>query len=163
MKVPVALGSLLVVLWLGAGRLTTLRRPLAVVAGACLAWAATVHAGDDLVASRRRRAFHLAWQDAYARSLPPGPVAVLTYWGAKDAFGGLLVPRDIVILDVWADDVRDAPGLVDDLLRQGRRVFVATDRMPVPVFRRIVEGRVVKPVLPEDVLLEIEPGPASPP
>ncbi len=155
MKTPIALAAAFALAWLAAARLSALARPLAWASGACLGWALTVQLCDDLAASRTLRRENLSWQQAYERSLPPGKTAVFAHWGVKDRLGGLILSRDVVILDTFADDGRDAPGLVDDLLRQGRRVFVATAGFPMPVFGRMVAGRTARVVPPGDVLAEI--------
>jgi len=143
---------------------TDARRALAAVVGASLAWACLVHIGDDVAASRRHRAANLAWQQAYDRALPHEPAAVLAYWGGKDALAPLQLGRDLLILDTWIDDGRDAPALVDALLRAGRRrVFVATRDLPPALLARILQGRQAALAAADGRLIEVLalPAPAS--
>ena len=72
--------------------------------------------------------------DAARRSL-----YVQAYWGSKDAAGPLLLTRDVVILDVWADEGADAVRLTHELELQNRRIFVLTDYFPDLVLKGIVD------------------------
>ncbi len=56
--------------------------------------------------------------------------ALVAYAGYKDAAVPLLFDRDIVILDARADEGRDAPILIGELLARNRRVFVLQSGFP---------------------------------
>ena len=62
--------------------------------------------------------------------------------------------RDVVILDAHADEGKDAPTLIRELLARHRRVFVLQDGFPKDVLSRVLVGwRVVW--LPRTGLLEL--------
>jgi hypothetical protein len=134
---------------------------LAVTSGACLAWALTVHLGDDLRASRAVRHYNLARQVMLERVLPQrGALFAMAHF--KDPAGPLLLDRDLVIVDPAIDRGRDAPRLVDELLAGGRRVFVDITEFPPPLFHRMRGKRPVAVVAPGTApIMEIIAQPAE--
>jgi hypothetical protein len=116
------------------------RAGLAVAVGASLGWALMVHLGHDTLislAARRARAD----QTRTLRSFLQDRSALVGYWSTKDAAGGLLFDRDVVIVDAKPDEGEDAPTLIDELLKSGRRVFVLEEGMPPEIRRRLVANR----------------------
>ena len=102
--------------------------------------------GVDAARRRRRRqpptAFarrKLAETQALGRVLPDGS-ALVAYTGYKDAAVPLLFDRDIVILDARADEGKDAPILIRELLGRNRRVFVLEDGFPGEVLSGVLSG-----------------------
>jgi hypothetical protein len=128
---PVALAAALLVAW-------ALRRraagALAVALGASLGWALTVHLGEDIPESLRRRARN-AVRAEEARPVIPARAALLEY--GSNAFGPLQLDHDLVILDARVDSGEDAPKLIASLRARGRRILLAMP-MPDPVVARIV-------------------------
>lgn len=139
LKFPLFMAATLGFLWILARRRESVRPLVAGVAGACLGWAVTLHVADDLAASRRVRAWKLTETRALQDAVPDRS-ALVTYWGGKDAAGPLLLDRDVVILDTHADEGQDAPMLIGELLRQGRRVFVIQTGFPPQVLERVFNG-----------------------
>ena len=81
----------------------------------------------------------LAQTEALGRVLPDGS-ALVAYWGNKDAAVPLLFNRDIVILDARADEGKDAPLLIRELLHRNRRVFVLQSGFPGDVLSGVLAG-----------------------
>lgn len=140
MHAPLLLAGVLLAsfAWARTGRP---RAPLALAVGACLGWGLAVHASDDLPASRDFRARNAAHREALAALLPAGPTGLLTYWGAKDAFGPLQLETDLVIADAWAADATPPGAIVDGMLAAGRRVFVMASALPEDLRRDVLRGR----------------------
>lgn len=145
MKVPIVIALAVALAYLRRGRGRRYALALAVALGVALGWAVMVHVADDLPASRRLRTLHAAKLAEFESVVPDDgkPIAVFAYWGAKDAYGPLLLERDIVIVDPWIDEGRDAPQLLDLLLRQGRIVYIERG-MPAPMLAALVRDRRVR-------------------
>jgi hypothetical protein len=80
----------------------------------------------------------------------------VAYTGYKDAAFPLLFNRDIVILDARADEGKDAPILIRELLDRNRRVFVLQSGFPGEVLHRVLSGwQVVRIVHPGVDLVEL--------
>jgi hypothetical protein len=144
LKTPLLLAVLLGTLWLmdvfGKGRPALL---LATV-GACLGWGLILHLGTDVGMSQFMRARSLTRTRVLAEVLPDRS-ALLAYWGNSNPAGPLLLGRDVIVLDVAADEGSDAPALVKHLLAQNRRAFVIDDGMTPALFRRISQHAQVVP------------------
>jgi hypothetical protein len=112
--------------------------------GICLGWGLAFHLGSDVIASRRVKGAN-ASRTADLRQALPDHSALLTYWGNRDAAGPLLLERDLVVLDVHADDGEDAPVLIRELLQQHRRVFVQRGGIPPALYARVSDGLNVSP------------------
>jgi hypothetical protein len=97
--------------------------------GICVGWAFSFHLETDLVGSRFRREINATRYEYLERTIP-GHSALFTYWGNKDAAGALQLVKDVVILDVNADDGLDATMLEGELMKQGRKIFVLENDMP---------------------------------
>ena len=140
LKVPLILAALLI----GGTYLYRFHRSiLSISLGACLGWAVAIHVGTDLPASRSRRADNLDRFKIYSRVVP-NHSAFFTYWGNKDAAGPLQLDRDVVILDLHADDGETAPQLVKELLAQKRRVFVLLIDVPEKTILEMGTGYVFR-------------------
>jgi hypothetical protein len=145
MKVPVLVAVIVGLSWLVRERWPKATLVFAASLGLSLGWAATVHIIDDIPASRLLRAAN-AWKlETFQHAVPDDgkPIALYAYWGMKDAYGPLLLERDIVIVDPWIDDGKDAVVMLDALLRRGRIVYI--DRgMPQPLLAALTTGRKVQ-------------------
>jgi hypothetical protein len=139
LKVPLLLASGLALVWLVARSRPRLRPLVVAAAGLCLGWGLALHLLDDVPASRRLRSANLAETDALAGVLTDGS-ALVAYWGGKDAAFPLLFDRDIVILDARADEGKDAPLLIRQLLDRHRRVFLLESGFPEAVLPAVVQG-----------------------
>jgi hypothetical protein len=145
LKLPLAFSGALSVLWILARSRQSVRPLLAATAGLCLGWGLALHVADDVATSHRLRAYSLAQTEALGRVLPTGS-ALVAYWGNKDAAVPLLFDRDIVILDAHADEGKDAPILIQELLGRGRRVFLLQNGFPGEVLRGVLSGWQVVPI-----------------
>jgi hypothetical protein len=128
--------SAFIVLRLGFDRVRALVALLAALTGACLAWAAAVHLGDDLPAAYRRRLGAAALADRWDGVLP-ARAALFVHFAGRDASAPLHLGRDLLLVDSWLDAGRDAPRVADELLRSGRRVFLDLALVPAPIAARI--------------------------
>jgi hypothetical protein len=137
MTVPLVLALGALVAWISSRFLSHGRNVLALMIGICLGWSLAVHLGQDLRGSHRSRNHNLSRMHALAPELTDGTVLV-TYWGTKDAAVPLLFDRDFLILDLRADEGKDAALLIRDLLSRGRRVLVLEEEMPAEVLDRAV-------------------------
>ena len=108
--------------------------------GACIGWAFLFHLESDLVGSRFRRQIN-ATRLGYLQKTIPDHSALFTYWGNKDAAGPIQLEKDVVILDVWADAGHDARLLEEELLAQGRRIFILDNDMPDEILRALIADR----------------------
>ena len=159
LKLPLVFSAALSVLWFLARSRPSVRPPLAATAGLCLGWGLALHVADDVATSHRLRAHSLEQTEALGRVLPTGS-ALVAYWGNKDAAVPLLFDRDIVILDARADEGRDAPILIGELLTRNRRVFVLENGFPGEVLRGVLSGRQVMRVgHPGSSLVELRASP----
>jgi hypothetical protein len=155
LKLPLVCSVALGVLWFIARSKEHVRPVLAAAAGLCLAWGLTLHVVDDVPASDRLRARKRAETEALGRVVTDGS-ALVTYTGSKDAAVPLLFDRDIVILDMRADDGKDASVLIRELLGRGRRVFLLQDGVPGDVLARVRAGwQVVRIANPGTQLVEL--------
>jgi hypothetical protein len=139
LKLPLLLSASLGVLWFVARSRERFRPVLAAAAGLCLGWGLTLHLADDVAASHRLRARKLIETEALAGVLKDGS-ALIAYTGYKDAAFPLLFSRDIVILDARADEGKDAPILIRELLERHRRVFVLESGFPGHVLSDVLAG-----------------------
>ena len=142
LKLPLMLAAVLASVWLldAAGY----RRPslLFGAAGMCLGWGLLLHLSTDVGMAQFMRSNNRARTRALASVLPDRS-ALLAHWGNADAAGPVLLGRDVVVLDVAADEGSDARTLVDQLLAQNRRLFVLGDGLTPALRQRIVgEGPV---------------------
>jgi len=145
LKLPLVFSVALAVLWFVARSRRNVRPLLAAAAGLCLGWGLALHVGDDVATSHRLRAYSLKQTEALGRVLTDGS-SLVAYWGNKDAAVPLLFDRDIVILDVHGDDGKDAPILIQELLRRGRRVFLLEDGFPGQILSAVRAGWQVVPI-----------------
>lgn len=120
---------------------------LVVALSASLAWAAAIHLGEDVPAARLARGEKLRIFEYGRRLLPAeGPVALIAYRGATEAFGPLQLERDLVILDAWADRGLTTATLTDEYLAKGRRVFLLANGFPAEIGQPLLsrfDGRLV--------------------
>ena len=159
LKAPLLLAVSLVVCWFLARIGYQVRTLAGVVAGLCLGWGLALHLADDVFASHQLRRYNLGRTQALA-SVVPDQSALLAWWGHRDAAGPLLLDRDIVILDVWADEGKDAPTLIRELLARGRRVLLLEDSIPEFVLTRVTAGLQVTPLQHQSLrLVELSLGP----
>jgi hypothetical protein len=161
LKLPLICSAALGVLWFLARSRENIRPVLAAGAGLCLAWGLALHVLDDIPRSHSLRAKKRAETEALGRVLTSGSVLV-AYTGSKDAAVPLLFDRDIVILDMRADDGHDAPILIRELLERGRRVFLLQDGVPGELLARVRHGwEVVRIANPGTQLVELRVRPAG--
>lgn len=156
---PLLLAVLLLAAW-AASRwrpAPATRAPLALLLAGCLAYSLGVHLGDDLQASRSFRHRNLRIAEAASPLLPDG-AALFAFWGGKDPFGPLLLDRELVLADAYADRGAAAPALTTALLEAGRPVYVALP-FPPALLEAMRAGRTLRPV--GGPLLEIRPAPGE--
>jgi hypothetical protein len=161
LKVPVAIAAALGAAWTVARQREKARSFLTAAAGVALAWGLVVHLGDDVSQSRSIRSWNRD-QTQRLRDVLPDRSALITYWGSKDAAGPLLLDRDIVILDTHADEGKDAPALITELLERRRRVFVLRPGFPDVVLSRVF-GTYTRVPNPGTGLTELRAGPGGVP
>ena len=145
MKAPLVLAATLAVIWIASGATGAHRGMLGGLVGACLGWGLMNHLGTDVFLSQFVRQENLRRTRALEAVLPDRSAAI-GHWGGKDAVVPLLFTRDIVILDAWADDGRDAPRLIRGLLSSKRRVFVLKDGFAPTLLHRVDSGLLSTPV-----------------
>ena len=127
-----------------------------IIVGVALGWSALVHIVDDVRASHDRRASSLTIFEALDPHIPYG-AALFTYGGGRDAVGPLMLTKDVLLLDAWADEGADAVRMIDALHARGQRVFVRADGFPSHLLakmsdhRRLVRLRETFPLLVEIV------------
>ena len=125
--------------------------------GATLAWALTIHLGDDLPASRLLRRSR---QD-YLRQLEPlisEHSAVFASGAIKDALGPLQLYRDVVIAVPGYDYGVATKELVETFLARGRRVFILPNALPRELLDPVLEGKQVRGLGDPVVLIEVAGG-----
>jgi hypothetical protein len=144
LKIPLVLAGVLAGLWFLVRRGVRAQTALIVTAGMCLGWGFTLHL-DDIVASQRVRRFYVARTEVLAGVLTDRS-ALVAWWGNKHAAGPLLFDRDIVILDAYADNGKDAPVLIRQLLGAGRRVVLIANDFPADVLERVLRGLQATPL-----------------
>ncbi len=137
LKAPVLLACVYAGTWLAALRGRT--RGFALLTGLCLGWAAAMHLGDDLRGMRAMRRAQAERLALATRVLPAAPMAVLAHHRYAQMLGPLQLSRDLVIADTWTDDAVDAPGLVAEFQRAGRRVFLIANEHSEEQFRRVTD------------------------
>ncbi|MBI3003933.1 MAG: hypothetical protein HYY49_00780 [Ignavibacteriales bacterium] len=139
LKIPLVLSLLLIFVWVFPARFIHRNIP-SLALGACLGWALVIHLGTDLVGSRFRRSDN-DQRLQILKNVVPDHSALFTYWGNKDAAGPLQLERDVIIVDVHADDGHDAPQLINELLAQRRKIFILLIDIPDEMLTRILQGR----------------------
>jgi hypothetical protein len=154
LRYPLILASLSVLLWIFRDKSKALLM-FSLSLGLCLGWACAVHIADDVLESRRIKQIN-ADKLAEFESILPDYSALFTYHGGKDAAGPLILTKDIVILDTWADDGKDAPLLKNVLRRQHRKIFIDGDYFPKQIRDQIAgnDSLIVKKKYPS-VLYEV--------
>jgi 4-amino-4-deoxy-L-arabinose transferase-like glycosyltransferase len=156
MYIPLALAVLLVMAWVVsiAARRSYAGSALALLVGASLSWATTVHLGDDVNASRIMRRSR---QD-YLRELRPflaDRSAIFATGGVKDALGPLQLELDVVIAVPGFDQAATTGALLDAFSAQGRRVFMLPNALPQDLFQEVLAGRQVRYLGQPKVLVEV--------
>jgi hypothetical protein len=126
--VPMLLAFIFILVWY----IPNDQRMTALVLGICIGWAFFFHLETDLVGSRFRRAINETRYESL-KKIVPDHSALFTYWGNKDAAGPLQLAKDVVILDVWADNGHDAKMLEEELRTRGRRIFILENNMPADI------------------------------
>lgn len=116
---------------------------------------------DDLPASRRYRAFTLEQYELFA-SVIPDHSSLVTRGITRDAAGPLLLHRNVVIVDSYADQGGSLPTLIHELQNQGRRVFVDSAGFPQGLMERISQNvDVVVRVEGKDPIVELQSKPSG--
>ena len=136
LKTPLVLAGVFAIAWFTARTQIRARSIAGFAAGLCLGWGLLLHLADDVFASHRTRRYTMARTQALADVLPDRS-ALVAWWWHRDPAAVLLLDRDIVILDIWADNGRAAPALIRHLLDQGRRVLLLEDDVPAPVLQGV--------------------------
>jgi hypothetical protein len=136
---PLVIGMLLLVAWFRFRKTAGFQ----VLLGISIGWALFVHLESDLVGSRSRREMNRQRYEILKKVIPSRS-ALFAYWGNKDAAGALQLAKDVIILDVWADDGADAPHLVDQLRRSERRIFIIENDIPTDILSRMMTGGKVR-------------------
>jgi hypothetical protein len=159
MKLPVFIAAVIGASWLFRERFAHGTVVFAVALGIGLGWAPTIHLADDITTSRHLRQRNALRLSVFERMIGDDdtPIALYAYWGAKDAYGPLLLERDIVIVDPSIDEARDAVTLLDALLQQGRIVYIDT-AIPQKLLMELVRDRRVEGTQTRS-LVRITPGP----
>ncbi len=168
MYVPLGLAMLLLVAWvLEIRRRRASGAPdsnsasgtaglLAFSVAASLAWAACVHVGDDLHASRILRDS----RRDYLRQLRPyltDHSAVFAGGAVRDALGPVQIELDVVIATPSLDRGVSAKELLEAFLAQGRRVFLLPNVMPTDLVNEVLAGRKVRYLGEPPLLIEVGP------
>ena len=122
--VPLLIALALIGVWF----LVNNPRATTLILGVCVGWAFLFHIESDLVGSRFRRHIN-AEKLQFLEKVIPDHSALFTYWGNKDAAGPLQLTRDVVILDTWADDGKDAVVLDKELEARDRTICVLENDM----------------------------------
>jgi hypothetical protein len=109
---------------------------VSVILGLCLGWSLSVHLQWDVAASRNRRMRNEVLIKQLQNILTARS-AVFTYGGWRDAAGALVLSRDVVVLDVGADEGQTAGQLAREMDLKGRSVYVVAHGLPAPILRGI--------------------------
>jgi hypothetical protein len=145
LKLPLLMAAGLIVVWLlgSAGR----GRPalLVGVVGACLDWGLALHVNTDVTMSQALRA-KKSNGHARGRGGRAGPVGNRGTLGTCRCCGAPAFTRDIVVLDVAADDGQDAPRFIHELLRQSRSVFLLEAGVTPEVLQRVAQDVHAEPM-----------------
>ena len=138
---PLVLAGALLISWFMAKRKP--RWLFALLLGACLAWAAAVHLGEDIPSSRKVRARKTWVASEVNRALPSGqPVALLAHFPLSINLCSLHLKHDVVIGDTNLDGGVRGPRLISEFLEKGRRVFMVMDRFfPEKLRLRLLKDR----------------------
>jgi hypothetical protein len=168
LTLPILLAGVLAVAALGGelGRIWPkgapwLRRAVPVLTAVGFGWAALIHLGDDVRASRARRAKNEARAAAIGALFPPGPVAIFAQWGVKDPLPVLHFGHDLVVADTRTDQGRSARVLSQAMLAQGRTILVILRGMPPAIVEELAAGRRARLLAGPPELLEITPAAPS--
>ncbi len=132
---PLVVAGALLVCWFLRG-FWKWGRIFAVLLGLAVGWSLALHFIDDVRASREKRRLNYARQEVLEESIPDHS-ALFAYWGARDAAGPLMLGRDIVLLDAWADGGTDAPTLARELMAQERAVYVLANGFPDDILENL--------------------------
>lgn len=138
LKVPLVISTALGLGWIAA-RLGRRASVMAIVLGASLAWGLCVHVLEDVTPSLRIRQRNLTMTRRLAEVLP-GRSAFIAYRSYRDAAVPLLAERDLLVVDVGADEGAAAPELIEAMLKSGRRVFILDAGFPPEVRDRVLGG-----------------------
>ncbi len=124
---PLVLAAATVIAWFMARRKP--RWIYALLLGACISWAATVHLGEDLPGSRRVRN-RKTWVARQAERVIEGggPAAVVAHFPLSINFCRLHLDHDVVVVDTNLDAGIRGRRVVDELLAAGRRVYLVMDK-----------------------------------
>jgi hypothetical protein len=107
-----------------------------------------IHAADDVRASLQVRRTNWDVVREIDPHVAPGS-AIFAYWGGRDALGPLMLTRNALILDAWADDGASVPELTRALQEKGTHVYVRTDGFPEDLLHRMIVGSIVDTVRTE--------------
>lgn len=102
-----------------------------------VAYAALVHFGDDLPASRSLRRFNEGLVERW-RHVVTDRSALFVYRAGQCGAAPLHLEKDVLIADPALGGGGDAPQLVRDLFAADRRIFIDTKDMPLGALARIV-------------------------
>ncbi len=131
LRVPLLAGVLVVLFWF-LRQSSPWKFAFEVSLGACIGWAMMVQL-VDLSTSRQIRGRNATGLESL-ESVIPDHSALFASWGNQKATAGpLQLKKDVVILDVWADNGKDAGALARQLAEQGRKVFLYGSGMPEEV------------------------------
>jgi hypothetical protein len=145
MMVPLAIAAALLLAF--APRATErFPRALTGAFAATVAWAAVIHVGEDLRASRRCRTFKRSMLAAVEPWLPNGSVALIGNKPWSDVLAVTLLNRDGVIADTWVDRGASVSRLAGDLVADGRRTFVLAPGMSRAVLADLRSAYTLTPV-----------------
>jgi hypothetical protein len=129
LDVPLRIALLLLFVYWLASRIR-IRWILPAVAAASVLWAAVIHLGEDLPASRLCRTGKLKTRREVEARMPQGPAALVVFGSWADVFGPTLVERDLVVANAAIDGGATLEPLARGFLAQSRRVFALGYRMP---------------------------------
>jgi hypothetical protein len=153
LKLPLLLAIIVILGWVYRTR-TNFRRLLSIGLGLCIGWSLSMES-IDLIASRSIRARNAVVLNSLDKIMPDHSV-LFAYWGRqKAAAGPLLLTKDVLILDPWADAGKDAPQLARSLARKNNRVFIIGTGIP-PEIMQSIEGRDSLAVVLTDPMLLYE-------
>jgi hypothetical protein len=140
LKTPLILASLLAASWVLMQFAAPIRGIASLAVGVCMGWALALHVTDDVVTSHVARAINASRTEVLARVAFDGS-AIVGFRGNRTPAGGLLLTRDVVVLDADADDAKDAPELIRTLHQRGRKVFVIESGwFPPDGLKRVTSG-----------------------
>jgi hypothetical protein len=129
LDVPLRIALLLLFVYWLASRIR-IRWILPAVAAASVLWAAVIHLGEDLPASRLCRTGKLKTRREVEARMPQGPAALVVFGSWADVFGPTLVERDLVVANAAIDGGATLEPLARGFLAQSRPVYALGYRMP---------------------------------